>query len=177
MRAGTRPAETSGEGGGAHGAGTPMSFWERWSLHVTAWLVAASGLVYLWMKYFADSGDPFAVVNHPWQPAMLKIHLLSAPFFILVFGIVFQSHVTRKLRSRQTANRRSGWVSLVTFALMTMSGYLLQVVSTTAALRAALILHLASSGVFMAAYGAHLVISVRLLRAYRKARAEIPALP
>ena len=123
-----------------------------------------TGLAYLWMRYVLVSSDPFSVINHPWQPAMLKIHLLAAPGLILIFGIVFQSHIARKLGSPDRANRRSGWLSLVTFALMTASGYLLQTVTSPTAVQLVWWLHLASSGVFTVGYTTHLLLGLSQLR-------------
>ncbi len=141
-----------------------MTPFQRRALHAAIVAVSASGIVYFWMKYILPNNDPFSIVNHPWQPAMLKLHILASPFLLLVFGIVFHSHVARKLRDSHHPNRRSGWIAIVTFGLMTFSGYLLQVASENGLLRVALVLHLTSGALFVAAYVVHLIISVRLLR-------------
>ena len=47
-----------------------MTRLEAWFLHVATILVGGGGLVYAWMRYFVRPDDPFAVVNHPWQPAV-----------------------------------------------------------------------------------------------------------
>jgi hypothetical protein len=114
--------------------------------------------------------DPFAVVNHPWQPAMLHVHVLASPPLILMFGIVLNGHILRKLRVRQVANRRSGMASLATFGVMIASGYLLQVASAELMLNALVAVHVASGTAFTLTYIAHLVISVRLARAWTPAR-------
>lgn len=141
-----------------------MRPWERWTFNGLAAAVAATGFAYFWMKYFVESGDPFAVVNHPWQPAMLSLHVIASPFFVLIFGIVFNSHVMKKLKATRLPNRKSGYVSLVTFAAMAFSGYLLQVTANEQWLRALVGIHVASSTVFTLVYAAHLVISARLAR-------------
>ena len=141
-----------------------MKTWERWSFGVLALVVTASGLAYLWMKYFVVNDDPFAVVNHPWQGAMLALHVVSAPGLILTFGILLNSHVTRRIAAGTTPNRRSGLTSLTTFFAMTATGYLLQVATSEALLQALVWLHVSSGIVFATSYAAHLMISVRLLR-------------
>ena len=141
-----------------------MKRWERWTFNGFAAAVAATGFAYLWMKYVLHTDDPFAVVNHPWQTAMLDIHLLASPPLVLMFGIIFNSHVMKKLRATRLPNRRSGYVSLGTFAAMIVSGYLLQVSSSEWWLQALIVLHVASGALFTAAYGAHLVISATLAR-------------
>jgi hypothetical protein len=138
--------------------------WERWTFGLLSLAVATTGFVYFAMKHFMVSDDPFAVVNHPWQSAMLSLHVLASPPLILVFGMILNGHIMRKLRVPKSANRRSGMTSLITFGAMAASGYLLQVVTNEAALQALVVLHLASGGVFSAAYIAHLLISVRLAR-------------
>jgi tellurite resistance protein TehA-like permease len=138
--------------------------WERWTFNGLSLAVAATGFAYLWMKYLLQNDDPFAVVNHPWQAGMLDLHVVASPAFILMFGIVFNSHVMRKLRATRLPNRRSGFTSLGTFAAMILSGYLLQVSSDEGLLRALVVLHIASGIVFSASYAVHLVISARLAR-------------
>jgi len=141
-----------------------MKRWERWTFNALSLAVAATGFVYLWMRYALQNDDPFAVVNHPWQTVMLDLHVVASPAFILMFGIVFNSHVMKKLRAPRLPNRRSGFVSLGTFAAMVVSGYLLQVSSNEAWLQALVVLHVASGAIFSVAYAIHLVLSVRLAR-------------
>jgi len=139
--------------------------WERWSINGLSLVVAATGFVYFWMKYLIAPDDPFAVVNHPWQSAMLNLHVIASPIFILIFGIVFNSHVMKKLRAPRLPNRRSGYVSLATFAIMVLSGYLLQITSSEWWLQALVVAHVGSGALFTLVYGTHLVITVRLARA------------
>ena len=139
-----------------------MKRWERWTLNALSLAVAATGFAYLWMKYVLRNDDPFALVNHPWQSGMLDLHVLASPAFILMFGIVFNSHIMKKLSATRLPNRRSGIVALCTFAVMVVSGYLLQVSSHEGLMRALVVLHIASGAIFSASYAMHLVISSRL---------------
>ena len=141
-----------------------MKRWERWTFNALSLAVAATGFAYLWMKYAVQNDDPFAVVNHAWQTPMLGLHVVASPALILIFGIVFNSHVMKKLSATRLPNRRSGLVSLSTFAAMVVSGYLLQVLSSQAWLHAMVLVHVASGAVFSIVYAAHLVISARLAR-------------
>lgn len=144
-----------------------MKRWERWSFNVAALAVAATGVAYFWMKYLIQNDDPFAVLNHPWEPAMLNLHLLASPPFILIFGIILNSHILRKLGATGIPNRKTGLASLATFAAMIASGYLLQVAVSEGWTQALVILHVASGAVFSLAYVSHLVISVQLTRRRR----------
>lgn len=141
-----------------------MRRWERWSLGILLLVVAVTGFAYLWMKYFVENLDPMAVVNHPWQATMLSLHVIASPALILTFGIVFNSHIIRKLGQNRRPNRRTGLVSLGAFAAMTASGYALQVITNEAALRMLVLVHIVSGVVFSAAYFSHLVISLRITR-------------
>jgi hypothetical protein len=138
--------------------------WERWSFGVLSALVAVGGFAYLWMKYLLENTDPFAVVNHPWQPAILHLHVLASPPLVLVFGIILNSHIMKKLRATKIPNRKSGLLSLATFGAMIASGYLLQVVADERWLRSLVGIHVGSGTIFTVSYVAHLVISVRLGR-------------
>ena len=144
-----------------------MTRWETWLSHVSVTAVTASGLAYFWMKYLLETDDPFALVNHPWQPAMLSLHILAAPVLLFVLGLIVSSHVRRKLSSGSSANRRSGWIGLICFPLMAASGYALQISASAWTTRTAFVAHLASSAVFALGYLAHQAVSVRLARALR----------
>jgi hypothetical protein len=142
-----------------------MKTWVRWMLHVFTVVVGASGVAYFWMKDLLTTNDPFAVVNHPLQPIMLTVHVLAAPALILAFGAAFESHISSKLRARHLrTNRRSGWIALLTFVIMTMSGYALQVTTNASVERGLLVTHLSSGGLFLASYAVHLAISLKRLR-------------
>jgi hypothetical protein len=138
--------------------------WERWSFNILSLAIAITGYAYFWMKYGMRSDDPFAVVNHPWQAIMLNLHVVGAPAFILISGIVFNSHVMKKLRAPQLPNRTSGLTSLAMFAIMVISGYLLQIASNDAWLQALVVIHVASGAIFSITYTAHLIISAKLAR-------------
>jgi hypothetical protein len=149
-----------------------MSPWERRSLHGLVGIVSLSGVVYLWMKYGLESGDPFAVVNHPWQPAMLDLHILSAPILLLLLGAIWRGHVAAKLWNGTRSNRRSGWLAIVTAPPMILSGYLLQIATDPLLRQAALLMHLVSGFAFVAAYAAHAVVALWLRRANARVAAS-----
>jgi hypothetical protein len=138
--------------------------WQKWLLGTLTFLAGGSGLVYLWMKYVVESQDPFAVVNHPWQPYALYVHVLASPALILVFGMLWTSHVSTKIDGSRPYNRRSGLASVWTFALMAASGYLLQVLTSERLHAALVVVHVASGCAFLLAYIGHLFLSVRAAR-------------
>ncbi len=134
-----------------------MSTPERFLHHCANILVGGTGLVYAWMLYFATPTDEFSIWNHPWQGGFHDAHVLLAPFLVLTFGVVWNSHAGARLRRGNGSNRFSGIGMLVTFIPMVCSGYLLQVTVEESWRVAWLWIHLASSGLWLAAYLFHVL--------------------
>lgn len=132
-----------------------MSRFERWSVWITTILMTLTGTGYLWMRYFMEPAEPWAVVSHPLEPWFLRAHVVTAPFFVFAVGLITTNHVWRHLRSGVRWARTSGLISVVTLAVMVLSGYLIQVVTGEGWLRAMVILHIASGYVFLLALGLH----------------------
>lgn len=149
-----------------------MKPWEKWSFTILTLVVTATGIVYFCMKYFMENNDPFSVINHPLQPYMLDLHLLAAPGLVFVMGIILNSHIARKLPKRNIPNRKSGWIALLSFPTMTLSGYLLPMFADPVWAKAMLVLHLGSGSLFAVTYAVHQVISIRLLRRNNAANKE-----
>ncbi len=154
-----------------------MTWWERWGFNAFHVIVAVTGTVYLYMKYALATDDPFAIVNHPWQSTMLSAHVVAAPFFVAFFGMLFRSHSFGKLRSRNPANRRTGWTSVLSFAAMALTGYLIQVATTPDLITFFIWAHVAASVSFVVGYGIHLVNGWRLDGIPRKAVRTPPPRP
>lgn len=116
---------------------------------------ALSGVAWFWMATFAESDDPYAVVQHPWQPGMQAAHLLAAPALILAVGLIWKTHTWSRIRSGFTARRRSGLALSLLFLPMALSGYLLQVAVDESARRAWQWSHVAASLVWLGAWIVH----------------------
>ena len=141
---------------------------ERWAftgLHVAA---TVTGTAYFCMKYLMTTDDPFALVNHPWQSTMLAGHVVAVPWLILLYGMVFRSHMLWKIHVSSGMNRRTGWVSLFSFLAMALSGYLIQVASDPDLIFAFIWVHVITSGLFVIGYGIHLVGGYRLAARMRE---------
>jgi hypothetical protein len=113
-----------------------MTRFERWAVWSSSVATFVTGVVYLWLKYMLVTDDPFAVINHPWQPAVLKLHILVAPFLVFSVGMVALRHVWRHLRTGSREGRRSGLVTLAMFGPMIATGYLIQAITAESLLRA-----------------------------------------
>ena len=154
-----------------------MNPWERWSFNALHVVVAATGVAYFYMKYLLRSDDPFAVINHPWESSMLAVHIMAAPFFILIFGILLRSHILTKLLSNNRPARRSGWLSILSFTGMAVSGYLLQIGADQVWLRVLMVTHIGTSVVFVIGYVTHLVVGWRLPKTTAVTQVPTPFLP
>lgn len=125
-------------------------------LQITVAGMALTGIVYAWMKYAMKSSDPFAVVNHPWQPHMLSAHVVIGPLAVFAFGWTFANHMWPAFVNR-APNRMSGLWSMLLIAPMTLSGYLMQITTDDAVRKAFAVSHWISCGAFVIAYVVHLV--------------------
>jgi len=141
-----------------------MTWWERRGFNIFHAIVAITGIVYLFMKYGMMTEDPFAIINHPWQPSMLSAHIVAAPAFIAFFGMLFRSHTFGKIRSLDPSNRRTGWTSLLTFLTMALSGYGIQIASVHSLITGLIWAHIATSILFVFSYSIHLVQSWTLTK-------------
>lgn len=97
----------------------------RW-LHAAALFVGGTGLVYGWMRYLAVPADEFAVVNHPRQPLLQELHLLSAPVLLFLCAMIWRSHVWPRVVRGHRERRWTGVLLTFTFFPMVASGYLIQ---------------------------------------------------
>ena len=146
-----------------------MTRFERALLWLGTAATAGSGVAYGWMKYFMVSEDPFAVVHHPWQGAMLKLHVLSAPVLVFAIGMIFSRHVVKQWRLRAGQGKRSGSSIAIIGAAMTVSGYLIQTVQADSPLRWVIGAHLVTSGIYLATLVVHQIL------AWARSRASRPA--
>jgi hypothetical protein len=138
-----------------------VSPFEKWLLWISTAAVAASGIALGVLKYFVSSDDPYAVVHHPLQPYVLKLHVLSAPALVFALGVVYTRHVVRQWRSGRARGRPSGVGLVATLLPMVLSGYLVQTVSSESWLFRVSMLHVAASLAYLAVLLAHQVAAWR----------------
>lgn len=132
-----------------------MTPFERWSVWVTSLLTTLTGLVYLWMKYFLETTDPWSVVNHPLQPVVLKLHIVTAPLLVFAVGVITTRHVWRHFRSGIRWGRRTGIALGLLIGPMILTGYLIQAVTHQGWLRAIAFSHIGFGAVYAVGLAAH----------------------
>lgn len=138
-----------------------MTRCERWSFNLLALLVSASGIVFFVTKYFVTNPDPFSIVNHPLQPIALDIHILTSPFLLFVAGFLIAGHARHKRKKKRKTNRLSGNLVQWTMIFMGASGYMLQILTDGTLKQISLILHLATSGLFVIGFSRHFYVGMR----------------
>jgi hypothetical protein len=106
-----------------------MRRWEAWWNHLAVAAVSLSGLAYGIFKYFVPSPDPDSRAGHPWQPVLLKAHVLAAPLAVFGVGLLLRRHALRKLRHGEKEGRTSGALIVWIFAPLVLTGYLVQVLA------------------------------------------------
>ncbi len=152
-----------------------MSRFEAWFLHLSTFCVSVTGVIYAYMHYVLKPIDPFSVINHPWEPYMMAVHIVTAPALILAGGLIVHSHILWKLRNGARIARKTGILLIPVFAIMVLSGYLLQVI--TAPWRSVLVgIHLSSGILWFGAYIAHQIASLRFRRSMN-AQADALGIP
>ena len=132
-----------------------MTRLEAWLVHLGTLLVGGTGLVYAWMRYLARPSDPFAVVNHAWQPQVQHLHVLLAPVLVFGAGLVWRRHVWACWRLGIRERHRSGVALALTLLPMIVSGYLIQVAVEPAWRRVWIWVHLAASALWIGGYVLH----------------------
>ncbi len=135
----------------------------RWLLWTTTALAAVTGLVYAAMRYLMTGTDPFSAYNHPLQPVALHAHVLVVPVLLFAIGWFWGRHVVPKLRS-ETVARRSGISLIALIAVMTVSGYGLQVADSPAWRLALAWSHGISGAGFAGLLGTHALVGLRAVR-------------
>ena len=132
-----------------------MKRWEAWWNHAALAAVSLTGLAYGILKYFVPGADPDSRAGHPWQPAMLKTHVLVAPFAVFGIGLLLRRHALARWRQGEQSGRKTGVIMLWIFLPLSLTGYLIQVLAQREAVRAAGWIHAGLGALFLLGYAFH----------------------
>lgn len=132
-----------------------MTRFEKWAVLSTSAATAVTGAVYLGIKYLLEPAEPWAVINHPLQPWLLKAHILVAPLLVFAVGMIAVRHVWQHFRRGLPSGRRSGILTATVFAPMVVTGYLIQSVTAEGWLAALAWAHIGVSLLFTVGIAAH----------------------
>jgi len=153
---------------GASGGEPAVRRLEKWSVWITSLLTLATGVGYFVTKYLFTTSDPFAVVNHPWQPFFLKAHILVSPLLLLALGAVAVDHVWKHFATGVRLSRRTALVTAISVLPMVLTGYLVQVLTGEGWVRAMAISHIAFGTIYGIGLVLHSWIVRRALRGERR---------
>ena len=146
-----------------------MSPVERTLQYSSNVLVGGTGVLYGAMRYFMEPADEWAVVNHPWQPHLQHLHVVLAPLLVFACGLIWRRHVVNHWK-HESHLRRSGPALAAMLIPMIASGYMLQVAVSPGWRRAWVVVHVASSCVWMLAFVVHFVGALLRRRQHGHAR-------
>ena len=132
-----------------------VSRFERWLIWAGTAGTLVTGIAYWWMKDMMTAADPWAVINHPLQPWMLKAHILVAPVLVFGVGLITTRHIWKHFRQGVKKGRRSGLIAAATFAVLVITGYVLQVISGEMLLRVVAWTHLGLGVLYSVGLAAH----------------------
>ena len=145
---------------------------------ITVWgstaVMTATGVAIGWMEHAVTPSDAFAVVNHPWQPFLLKLHILSAPVMVFGIGMIFMRHIWPHFRNGLKMGRRSVIGSMLLTVPMIVSGYAIQVLTSASWLRILGWAHLVLGVMFAIGATIHFVATNRRARKARKIGEQPP---
>lgn len=132
-----------------------MNAFQRRLVWGSSILTGLTGVVYFGMEHFLQPVDPWAVINHPLQPWVLKAHILVAPVMVFAIGLIAADHIWRHFRQRVRAGRRSGLVAMAVLAPMVLSGYLIQAVTHQGWLAVVVWTHVGTGVLYLVALVGH----------------------
>lgn len=128
---------------------------EMWLLVLATLVAGGTGIVLYIMKEWLEPADPFSVVNHPWQPMVLKAHLVAVPFLIFAVGLIFSTHAAHRFRSGGAGGRRSGIGLLALFIPLVLSGVAVQILVDESWRRGAVWVHLLAGAAYLGFFMVH----------------------
>lgn len=152
-----------------------MNAFQKWLLLGSSGATALTGIVYGWMKYLLEPSEPWAVINHPLEPWVLKAHILVAPLMVFAVGLITVQHIWKHYRARVRTRRRTGLSAMWVLVPMVASGYLIQAVTHAGWLTALVLAHLVTGGAYVIALAAHWAIGYRRGAAAQKDAAGAPS--
>ncbi len=89
-------------------------------------LNVAISLGYLLFRYFIKKQTPFGEESYDIQKVFQYLHIMTVPFLVFIFGLIWYVHISPKLASSSKKKLKSGLLLLMLFAGMIGSGYLVQ---------------------------------------------------
>lgn len=132
-----------------------MSRFQKILLWVTSGLTGATGGIYFVMDRMMEPVGPWAVVNHPLQPWVLKLHIVVAPALIFSIGLIATEHIWKHYQGRVHRARRTGLATMWMIAPMVVTGYLIQSITQQTLLSTIAWAHIVTGVIYLLGIGLH----------------------
>ncbi|MEH0860803.1 hypothetical protein [Halobacteriovorax sp. DPLXC-1] len=134
---------------------------ERNTIFTINYLVLITSIIYFIAKYFLAIEGEWGPETHPLTIIFQKVHVLTVPFLIFAVGMIFSNHVWKRIESGYKKSRTSGIFLLVLLVLMSLTGYLIQVVDGQVFREYSAYLHIAVSVIWSVVFSYHHISSNR----------------
>lgn len=95
----------------------------RGALYGSFGMLFLSGVVWLYAYFFLSVETEYGSLPSPYEAWSMQVHGAAVPVFLVVFGWLFPSHITRAFKARK--NVASGVVLVSSMLFLTLTGYLL----------------------------------------------------
>lgn len=138
-----------------------MTTSERNNIFTINYLVVLTSIIYFIAKYFLTIEGEWGAETHPLTIWFQKIHILTVPFLIFAVGMIFSNHIWKRICNGFSKSRTSGIFLLVLLILMTLSGYLIQIIDNQLLRQYSAYLHIGVSVAWSLVFSYHHLSSNR----------------
>lgn len=128
--------------------------------HISHYFALLTGLGYNLVMHFMKVKTEYGMRPNSWQGYWQGAHILVVPALIFAVGVLWRDHIYTKYRNGVKKKRKSGLILIISFFLMTVSGYLIQVLGGFEKIVWVKDFHLYTSLLWSMAYGIHQFIKV-----------------
>lgn len=129
-------------------------------IHFTSYLTIAHGVLYWVIKEFLQIQSDYGPRPHPYQTYVQAIHILLSPLLIISLGLLWQNHIVVFFKKR-SKKFISGTLVTAFLIIISLSGYLVQVVYDEPGKKYVTWIHLIFSGLYLFAYLSHHFLSLK----------------
>ena len=134
-------------------------------LFISTGILFITGVAWLIIHNFYYSETDFGITPSPIEPALLKIHGLAAPIFLMVFGALFPTHISRAFKAR--INMKTGLFLLAILFLLITTGYSLYYIGSESLLKNSSLTHSILGVLYVPILIGHILIGKSFIN-YRK---------
>ena len=128
---------------------------EKNLVHLVNYIFIITAIIFGVFEYFFVTVGPWGEEEHFLTKYLQAFHILFAALFVFAIGAFFKDHIYKRIVNKVVRLRFSGMSLFCFFIFMTLSGYMIQVLSHALSREVAIIAHLALSGLWAIFYVFH----------------------